>query len=104
MTEEAWLACTDPYAMSEWLYMTGKADRRRLGLFFAACCSRIRASPAEEASRRAGYGLWLANTYHQDDALTNARFHILCAVKEAIHVIGSGAGEHAALAALLRDI
>jgi hypothetical protein len=44
--------------------------------------------------------------YHSFDpiALTNARFHLLCAVAEAIHCTGSGKGEHTALANLLRDI
>jgi hypothetical protein len=103
MTETEWLACTDPYAMLEWLHSSGKADRRKLGLFFAACCSRIQPSIAEERSRRTEYADW-DDDPDEPIALTGARFHLFCAVAEAMHAIGSGECEHAALATLLRDI
>jgi hypothetical protein len=98
MTEQEWLACTEPAAMFKWLHSVRKAERRQLGLFFAACCSRIRPSIVEERSKRTNYADW------DDDpiALTEAQFHMLCAITEALRAIENS--EYAPLAALLRDI
>jgi hypothetical protein len=103
MTEQEWLACNDPKAMVEWLHNSGRADRRKLGLFFAACCSRIQPSIAEESGRRTEYADWDDDT-HAPIALTDARFHLFWAVSEAIHTIERGKCEHPALTTLLRDI
>lgn len=101
MSEQEWLACRDPYAMLESLHHLGKIDRRKLGLFFAVCCSRIPPSIAVERSRMT------VDTDWDDDiddplALTNARFHLFCAVAEAIR--GIPEWEHPPLALLLQDI
>jgi len=98
VTETEWLTCTDPAAMLNWLHGIRKAERRQLGLFFAACCSRIRPSVVKERSHRTKY----ADRDDDPVALTEAQFYMLCAATEAIHVIRNS--EYAALAALLRDI
>src|SRR5262249_41553793 len=82
------------------LHSSGKADRRKLGLFFAACCSRIPPSMYEGRSRRTD---WDDDTY-DPIALTSALFHLFSATAEAIRTIGSGKGEQAALATLFRDV
>jgi hypothetical protein len=103
-TEADWLACTDPQAMLEWLHSGGKADRRRLGLLLAACCSRIQPSLAAEWSRGTEYPD--EDTYDPYDpiALTDAGFYLFGAVSEAIYAIGGGKAEHATLATAFRDI
>lgn len=101
MTEQEWLACTNPYTMLEWLYHRGKTDRRKLGLFFATCCRRIQPSIVLKRSRMTVDADWDDDT-GDPIALTNARFHLFCAVGEAIRSIA--VWERAALAPLLRDI
>jgi hypothetical protein len=42
MTEEQWLAATDPTPMLEALRASGRASVRKLRLFTLACCNRVR--------------------------------------------------------------
>jgi hypothetical protein len=51
MTEEEWLACTDPKPMLESLWDTGRY--RKLRLFACACCRRIWHLLADGRTRRA---------------------------------------------------
>jgi hypothetical protein len=101
VTEAEWLACSDLSAMLEWLHKSGEVNRRKLGLFFAACCRRIQLSRAEKWNRRTEYIHWDYNAY-DPIALTDAPFHLFCAVRVAIHSIMKW--EHSALGAILRDI
>ncbi len=41
MTEQEWLACTEPEKMLTFLQSTGLASQRRTRLFTAACCRRV---------------------------------------------------------------
>lgn len=51
MTEQEWLACSDPTPMLE--FLRGQASRRQLRLFTAACCRRIWNLLTEDWCRRA---------------------------------------------------
>jgi hypothetical protein len=51
VTEVEWLACTGPDKMLE--FLTGKASKRKLRLFGAACCRHIWHLLPDERSRRA---------------------------------------------------
>jgi hypothetical protein len=55
MTEAEWLACTDPLAMLQYVYLRngGMVNQRKLRLFGLACCRRIWPRLADPRSRRA---------------------------------------------------
>jgi hypothetical protein len=64
VTEQDWLACTDPAAMLGWLRLTPRSDERKLRLFSCACARRVwhlltreQARAAVEAAERYADGL-----------------------------------------------
>jgi hypothetical protein len=61
MTEQEWLACTDPRKVLDSL--RGKASERKLRLFACACCRRIRHVLCDERCRRAAEAVEVAESF-----------------------------------------
>lgn len=72
MTEEEWLACTDPQKMLE--FLRGKASERKLRLFAVACCRRVQHLVMDN---RCCEALNAAEAY-SDDLITVADLNIAC--------------------------
>jgi hypothetical protein len=53
MTEQQWLAATDPEPMLEWLRGSGTASERQLRLFACACARQVWSLVTDERSRNA---------------------------------------------------
>jgi hypothetical protein len=99
VNEHDWLCATNPNSMLEWLYTSKKAERRQLEYYFGECCRLIPRSQVQRA-----HHFDLDEDDHNQDALTQAQFHLGSAICEAIRMIGNGNGEPAYLVTVLRDI
>jgi hypothetical protein len=102
MAEAEWLNATDPRSMLDWLRRSGKADRRRIGQLFVACCDRIPPSATLMTDRDREHTSWPDD----DDpiALTQAEVHLSGAVLEAMRSLLGVASERSALVGIIRDI
>jgi hypothetical protein len=83
MTEEEWLACTDPEALLT--FLRGKASDRKLRLFTVACCRRIWGHLKNELGRRAvEVSECYADGLADKKELAQARSAVRCAGWDAV--------------------
>jgi hypothetical protein len=92
MTEEEWLACTDPRRMLE--FLGGGATERKLRLFMSACCRPL----WHLLERRSQEGVQIAERFVDGLASEVERFAAAIAATEATRSINSRAQDEEAAA------
>ena len=88
MTEDQWLASTDPTEMLEFLESSGKASNRKIRLFAVACCRRVSCLLTDARSHAA---LDAAEGSISPSQLSSAWFNARRAVMESAAIQGAQA-------------